>query len=324
MSTDHVPGTAGRPGLLARIGPAHRWRAVLRAEVRKTTSVRLYWLLLIPIVVLALAMSLFGSLITLLVPTATETSPILLLAGLASTLSAVSIVAAAFGALTASGEYRHRTVTQAFLTGTRGQVLGAKVVVAAVVAAVYGLVTALLGPLLGGVVLGGQTLPDTAALVSLGLTGMLVCALWGVIGVAVGTLVPNQAGAVAVVVGYMLIGENVLAGVMRAGDETGSDPSVFARLTSFLPGNAGDIALYESPVKAAGQSSGGQLVLEFLAGVSCPRRDGSPCWCWWPGRSPPSPRPQSWAGGATSRESRGGVACLTGGRRAICRGPGIA
>ncbi|MDN5915881.1 MAG: ABC transporter permease subunit [Pseudonocardia sp.] len=259
-----------RDGLLARIGPAHRWRAVLRSEVRKTTSVRLYWLLLIPIAVLALAMSLFGSLITLLVPGATDTSPVLLLAGLASTLSAVSMVGGAFGALSASGEYRHRTVTQAFLTGSRGQVLGSKVVVAAVVAAVYGLLMALLGPLLGGAVLGGQTLPGAGALISLGLVGMLVCAFWGVIGVAVGTLVPNQAGAVALVVGYSLIGENVLAGVLRAGEDGGSSPTVFARVTSFLPGNAGDIALYESPVNAAGQGGDGRQILEFLAGVSSP------------------------------------------------------
>lgn len=263
MSTPEVP-TSASP---ARLGAVHRWRAVLRSEIRKTTSVRMYWLLLIPIVVLALAMSLFGSLITLLVPAATETSPVLLLAGLASTLSAVSIIAGAFGALSASGEYRHRTITQAFLTGSRGQVLGSKVLVAAVVAAVYGLLTALLGPLLGGAVLGGQTLPGAGALVSLGLVGMLVCALWGVIGVAVGTLVPNQAGAVALVVGYSLVGENVLAGVMRAGDDNGSVP---ARMTSFLPGNAGDVALYESPVGAAGQGGDGVQILEFLAGVSSP------------------------------------------------------
>lgn len=265
-----TPPQASTGGLRARIGPGHRWRAVLRCEVRKTTSVRMYWLLLIPIVVLGLAMSLFGSLITLLVPEATDTSPVLLLAGLASTLSAVSIVGGAFGALTASGEYRHRTVTQAFLTGTREQVLGSKVVVAALVAAAYGLLTAVLGPLVGGAVLGGQTLPSAGTLISLGLVGVAVCALWGVLGVAVGTVVPNQAGAVALVVGYSLIGENVLGAVMRAGEDGGSDPSVFARLTSFLPGNAGDIALYESPVGAAGQAGAGPQVLEFLAGVSAP------------------------------------------------------
>ncbi|MBP2366086.1 hypothetical protein [Pseudonocardia parietis] len=253
-----------------RLGAPHRWAAVLTAEVRRTLSVRLWWLLLIPAVLLALAMSLFGSLITLLVPAATETSAILMLTGLASALSTTAIVGAAYGALLAAGEYRHRTITSAFLTGTRSQVLGAKLVVAAVVAGAYGLVVALLGPLLGGTVLGGQQLPSWGQLAGLGAIGVLVCALWGALGVAVGTLVPNQAGAVTLTVGYLLVGENLIAGALRAGDSSFGDPSVFARLTSFLPGNAGDLALYEAPVSAAGAGADVRTVLEFLAGVSAP------------------------------------------------------
>lgn len=251
-------------------GALQRRVAVLRAEVRRTLSVNLWWLLLLPALLLALAMSLFGGLVSLLVPSATETSAILLLTGMASALGATAIVGAAFGALLAAGEYRHRTITQAFLTGTRTQVLGAKVAVAAAVAGFYGLVVALLGPLLGGVVLGGQQLPGWGPLAGLGAIGILVCALWGVLGVAIGTLVPNQAGAVALTVGYLLVGENVLAGALRAGDTAADDPSVFARLTSFLPGNAGDLALYEAPVSSAGPDADSRLVLEFLAGVAAP------------------------------------------------------
>lgn len=253
-----------------RLGAPHRWSAVLAGEVRRTLSVRLWWMLLIPAVLLALALSLFGSFITLLVPAATETSAILMLTGLASALSTTAIVGAAFGALLGAGEYRHRTITLAFLTGTRTQVLGAKVVVAAVVAGLYGLVVALLGPLLGGAVLGGQQLPGWGQLAGLGAIGILVCALWGALGVAVGTLVPNQAGAVALTVGYLLVGENVIAGALRSGDSSFGDPSVFARLTSFLPGNAGDVAVYEAPVRAAGAGADTGTVLEFLAGVSAP------------------------------------------------------
>lgn len=251
-------------------GRLRRWQAVLRAEVRRTLSVNLWWLLLIPALLVAVAMSLFGGLISLLVPSATETSSIVLLTGMASALSATAIVGAAFGALLAAGEYRHRTITQAFLTGGRTQVLTAKVIVAAVVAGLYGLLVALLGPLLGGAALGGQQLPGWGQLAGLGAIGILVCALWGVLGVVIGTLVPNQAGAVALTVGYLLIGENVLAGALRTGDSGVGDPSVFARLTSFLPGNAGDLALYEAPVSLAGPGADGPLVLEFLAGVSAP------------------------------------------------------
>lgn len=248
----------------------HRWAAVLAGEVRRTTSTRTWWLLLIPVVLLALAMSLFGSLITLLVPAATETSAILMLTGLASALGMTAIVGAAFGALLAASEYRHRTITLAFLTGSRSQVLAAKAVVAAVVAALYGLVVALLGPLVGGAVLGGQQLPAVGQLFGIGAIGILVCALWGVLGVAVGTLVPNQPGAVSLTVGYLLIGENLLSAVLESGGAPGADPSVFARITSFLPGNAGDLALYEVPVSAAGTGPQTRTVLEFLAGVSAP------------------------------------------------------
>lgn len=266
-STEGTRGAAGTPGAT---GTARRWRAVLRAEVRKTLSVNLWWLLLIPALLLALAMSLFGGLISLLVPAATETSAIVLLAGMASALSATAIVGAVFGALLAAGEYRHRTITQAFLTGGRGQVLGAKVVVAAVVAGLYGLVVASLGPLLGGAVLGGQQLPGWGQLAGMGAIGIIVCAAWGVLGVALGTVVPNQAGAVALTVGYLLVGENVLSATLRAGDSALGDPSVFARLTPFLPGNAGDLALYDVPVSLAGPGADTRQVLEFLAGVSAP------------------------------------------------------
>ncbi|MEJ8281891.1 hypothetical protein [Pseudonocardia spirodelae] len=247
-----------------------RFRAVLTAEVRRTLSTRVWWLLFLPVLVLALAQSLLGSILQLLVPQATDTSAILMLAGLASALTMTAIVGAAFGTLLATGDFRHRTVTLAYLTGSRGQVLAAKCVVAAVVAALYALFLVVLGPLLGGAALGGQQLPDLGRLAGLGAVGILVAALWGVLGVAVGTLVTNQAGAVALTVGYLLIGENLVAGALRAGDGSLGDPSVFARITPFLPGNAGDLAVWEPVVSSAGLGPQAQFVLEFLAGVSAP------------------------------------------------------
>ncbi len=248
-----------------------RFRAVLTAEVRKTLSTRVWWLLFLPVLLLALAQSLLGSILQLLVPQATETSSILMLAGLASALTMTAIVGAAFGTLLGTGDFRHRTVTLAYLTGSRGQVLAAKAVIAAVVAGLYALALVVVGPLLGGAALGGQQLPDLGRLAGLGAIGILVCALWGVLGVAVGTLVTNQAGAIALTVGYLLIGENLIAGVLRAGDGSSlGDPSVFARLTPFLPGNAGDLAVWEPVVSSAGLGAQSRFVLEFLAGVSAP------------------------------------------------------
>ncbi|MFP5020043.1 hypothetical protein [Pseudonocardia phyllosphaerae] len=265
MSAPMTPVTTS-----ARLGPASRWTAVLRAEVRRTLSVKLWWLLLVPVVLLAMAMSLFGGLLSLMVPAATDTSALLLLGGEASTMTATAIVAAAFGALLSAGEYRHRTITQSFLTGARHQVLGAKVAVAAVVGGLYGLVVAIVGPLVGGALFAGQQLPSTGALAGIGALGIVVCALWGVLGVVIGTLVPNQAGAVALTVGYLLIGENLLAAALRVGSSRGGDPSFLATLTPYLPGNAGDLALWQAPVDAAGEGADARSVLEFMVGVSAP------------------------------------------------------
>ena len=263
-------GVAHPSGRRARIGPPHRWRAVLRAEIRKTTSVKLWWVLIVPVVLLALLTSQFGSLLSLILPTATEESPIRLMVGVASATSVVSIIAAMFGALCMTGEFRHRTATDAYLTGARVQVLGAKVVVSAVVGAIYGLVMAVLGPLLGGAALGQQTLPGVGDLVLLGLAGILVCALWAVIGVAVGTMIRNQVGAIAIVVGYLILGENVISVVLGLGDANPSDPSWVSRLSSFLPGNSGDLALYQHSLAGAGDESSIRQALELLAGSTAP------------------------------------------------------
>lgn len=263
-------GVAHPSGRRARIGPLHRWRAVLRAEIRKTTSVKLWWVLIAPVVLLSLLTSQFGSLLSLILPTASEGSPIRLMVGVASATSVVSVIAAMFGALCMTGEFRHRTATNAYLSGARAQVLGAKVVVSAAVGAIYGLVVVVLGPLLGGAALGQQTLPGAGQLVLLGLAGILVCALWAVIGVAVGTMIRNQVGAIAIVVGYLILGENVLSVVLGLGDSNPSDPSWVSRLSSFLPGNAGDIALYQPALAGAGDESSVRQALELMAGATAP------------------------------------------------------
>jgi ABC-2 type transport system permease protein len=275
-ATENVPAAPVESGVVhptgrrARIGPPRRWRAVLRAEIRKTTSVKLWWVLVVPVVLLSLLTSQFGSLLSLILPTATEESPVRLMVGVASAMSVVSILAAMFGTLTMTGEFRHRTATNAYLTGARVQVLGAKVVVAAVVGALYGLVMAVLGPLLGGAALGQQTLPGPGELVLLGLAGVMVCALWGVIGVAIGTLVKNQVGAIAIAVGYLILGENVISVVLGLGDSSTSDPTWVSRLSSFLPGNAGDLALYQPALAGAGDESSVRQGLELLAGATAP------------------------------------------------------
>jgi ABC-2 type transport system permease protein len=80
-----------------------------------------------------------------------------------------------------------------------------------------------------------------------------------------GILLANQVGALVALLVYLQIGELVLAAVLN-----NSGSRVLAQLTPYLPGNAGDVAIYDFPARAlAGPGFADQLV-EELAGVTAP------------------------------------------------------
>jgi hypothetical protein len=92
-----------------------------------------------------------------------------------------------------------------------------------------------------------------------------VAALWGALGAAVGVLLANQVGALVVLLVYLQVGELVLAAVLN---NSGSD--ALARLTPYLPGNAGDVAIYDFPARALAGPGYADRVVEQLAGVTAP------------------------------------------------------
>lgn len=104
------------------------------------------------------------------------------------------------GILLSAGEYRHRTVTWAYLvTPTRVPVIGAKVVAGAAVGLGAGLLAAVVTVPLVMVLLATRDAPLFDPAVPLALLGsVLGTALWCVFGVAVGALVRNQSAAIAV------------------------------------------------------------------------------------------------------------------------------
>lgn len=230
------------------------------AEYRKAVSVKLWWALLIPVVLISALVNAFGGLFT--ASLADLGSPSLLPVSLAYSLSLTSVFAALYGIVTAAGEFRHRTITATYLqTRGRGAVLAAKSAVAAGVGAVYALGAALLGTPAG--LLGGSTAPDAASVVAVTGIGVVVGALWAVLGTALGTVL-SQVVALVVALVYLLLGEFLLSSLLtRAGSPT------VARLSSYLPGNAGDVALYDLPVRAL-SGADARPVLELLAGVSAP------------------------------------------------------
>lgn len=239
---------------MSTVGPA------LRAEWRRVVSTRLWWALLIPVVALAVFVNLFGSLLG-----DVGDLPVLP-ASIAFTLTFTAVFAAVYGTVAAAGEFRHRTVTTAYLTaGGRGRVLVGKLVAGGCVGALYAAVAVTVGVAAGVLGQGAGRVPGTGALVGVAAVGVAVAALWGALGAAVGVLLANQVGALVVLLVYLQVGELVLAAVMN-----NSGSAALARLTPYLPGNAGDVAIYDFPARALAGPDLADQVVEQLAGVTAP------------------------------------------------------
>ncbi len=122
-----------------------------------------------------------------------------------------------FGIMTIAGEFRHRTIIPTLLiTPSRPRVVGVKIAAVTVIGAVFGLLaaTATLAttvPWLLAKHVDGALIRHEAPLVFLGV--LLATILYGVIGVAVGSLIRNQTLAVVVALGWLLLVENLVVGI---------------------------------------------------------------------------------------------------------------
>lgn len=218
--------------------------AAIRAETLKLTSTRMWWVLLIVLVgyVLFIAGIIAGAFGALGAELAGAGAPPLDPASLPplvySTATAVGYVfPLILGALAVTGEFRHQTLTPTFLaTPRRGTVLGAKMIVLAIAGAVFGLAGAA-----AAIGIGAPVLELTGQSAELGssetwaMAGRIVLAmaLWAVVGVGVGALVPNQLASIVIVLAFTQFVEPIL----RLG------ASVWewsAHLGNFLPGAASD------------------------------------------------------------------------------------
>jgi ABC-2 type transport system permease protein len=238
--------------------------APVRAEFRKVVSTKLWWGLLIPVALLSSMINLFGGVFTAAFPEVDRLP--LLLGSLAYALGLTSVFAAVHGVVAAAGEYRHRTITTTYLT-TRGRapVLLAKMLVSGGVGACYAAATVLTGLLAGVVADAGAAFPDTGPLVATALIGVAVSALWGALGAAFGTAVSNQVSALVALLLYLLVGELLIGALLE-----GTESEAVRTLSSYLPGNAGEVAVYGIPAhELAGPVTGPQVV-ELLAGVTSP------------------------------------------------------
>jgi ABC-2 type transport system permease protein len=141
------------------------------------------------------------------------------------------------GALAVTGEFRHKTLTPTFLAEPhRSTVLSAKFVSQLFVGAGLGVVAFVTSVGTGAAALTafgldtGLDSSDTWALVG---RGILAMALWGAIGVGLGSLVPNQVAAIVIVIAFTQFVEPILRLAATLSDLTAS-------IGQFLPGAASD------------------------------------------------------------------------------------
>lgn len=125
------------------------------------------------------------------------------------------MLALVIGVLSMGQEFRHKTISNTFLAGPRRyQVVFAKVG-ALVVILLVNAVAHLAGGLLGGGILlgtGGYSLfPDPAALLETFALVVLILVTWGLIGLGLGVLIPNQVAALFLGIAVTLIVEPVVA-----------------------------------------------------------------------------------------------------------------
>jgi ABC-2 type transport system permease protein len=169
-----------------------------------------------------------------------------------------------FGAMSITSEVRHRTLGTVFLaTPNRSVVLAAKAVVGFILGAVYGAVA-----LAGSVGLGAPVLALVGEGLLLGESDtwamfgriVLAMALWGVVGVALGVLIPSQIGSIVTIIAFTQFVEPTLRVAAAFVDWLGE-------VGRFLPGAAGD-ALVGSSIFSmfAGGAGGGVAPLEWWQG----------------------------------------------------------
>ncbi|MGZ4486060.1 MAG: ABC transporter permease [Nocardioidaceae bacterium] len=200
--------------------------ALLRAELRKIRTTRLWWALLIGALVYTMVESGATAAVAGLAPGGGQPAA----AGLESAEAMRAVFARApfqgcyvfamiLGITGMTGEYRYQTITSTFLASPRRwPVVVAKMLAHLGYGVGYGLAALLVGGIVGAVVVvvRGHTVDLGAAGVLSGMAlAVVAIALWTLVGLGIGTLLRNQVAAILVAVLLTVILEPVLSLVLH-------------------------------------------------------------------------------------------------------------
>ncbi|MSS84456.1 ABC transporter permease subunit [Actinomycetaceae bacterium WB03_NA08] len=174
------------------------------------------------------------------------------------------------GALAVTGEFRHHTIVPTFLTiARRGTALGAKLISQCIIGFLFGLIafgSTIIAALIILTANGHTTGLGEVETWLMILRGVVAMGIWAMIGVGLGSLVPNQAAVLVIAIAFTQFLEPILRMVAMFSP-------VSAKIGSFLPGAASDAFCGSSAfsVMQMGSSSlqwwAGCLVLLAYAGV---------------------------------------------------------
>lgn len=254
-------------------------RAALLAEHRKTYTTRMWWILLITMagylgfIGVAVAFSMVAP------DSATGgASGLPVLGGEAAAMLVYSLINSVgyvfplvIGTLAITTEYRHQTVTESLLVQPNRSVwLGAKLIVTVPLGLIYGVVGTLAlvaasAPLLEWQ--GDGAFLTDGDVIEVLVFGVVVTALWAVLGVAFGSVVPNQIAAIVVILAFTQLVEPVARLALGAFDTT-------AEVAKFLPGAAADAVIGASLFGEMGagdtlsRGAGALVLLGYVAGFA--------------------------------------------------------
>ncbi len=245
-------------------------KAALVAEYRKLVTTRLWWILLL---VMAAYLTFIAAVIAFSLTTESGggfgggVAPASGVDAATTVFSLVNSIGYVFplviGSLAVTTEFRHQTVTQSLLVEPRrGVLLVAKLIATVPIGLVYGVV-AVLAVVLGGAPIlalqgDGAFLGDGEVLAVLGL-GVLVIAVWAVIGAAFGAMVTNQVAAIVIILAFTQFVEPIARVGLAAVDG-------LAGVAAYLPGAAADSVIGASFFASMGSGdllprAGGMAVL---------------------------------------------------------------
>lgn len=220
-------------------------QSLIRTEVLKLRTIRSPWLLLAacPLLVVAGISGLVLSGGKVLNPA--------LQSGALAHVGLTSIFTLVFGIFAVAGEYRHKTISDTYLsTPSRGRVIGAKLVVYPVFGALSGLLSSLIGVGAAAAWWSGKGASFAWANPQMWTTiggGIAWNAAFAAIGVGVGALIRSLVGAIAVALAWVALVEGIIG-------------QLIGSLARWLPFNAGQAL-------GAGAGTSGNLLPRWGGGA---------------------------------------------------------